>query len=306
MEVIECFARVSLPVDEDYQLMKQRIQKGKSQTRLCIVTGIHGDELEGQYVAYQLQKQLESIDFDGIVDIYPCMNPLGMDSIQRKVPMFDLDMNRIFPGDVQGSMVEYMAHCMIQDLLQADLVIDVHASNAYLEEIPQIRINEIFQDELLEIAQQINANLIWIHQDSTVLKSTLGYCLNQRKVKTLVLEMGIGSRLTYTYGNQIVQGLINVMSYLNMCKEIKQIQKPVIIKDSQVSFLNAKYPGLFITQEKVFTKVKKGQKIGEIVDPLSSIKRMDVYSEVNGILFTLRKYPLCNEGSLLARILEEV
>lgn len=45
--MIETFASLSLPVDEKYELKKNRIQKGTSKTRICIVTGIHGDELEG-------------------------------------------------------------------------------------------------------------------------------------------------------------------------------------------------------------------------------------------------------------------
>ena len=32
----------------------------------------------------------------GIVEIYPALNPLGVDSISRGIPMFDLDMNRDF------------------------------------------------------------------------------------------------------------------------------------------------------------------------------------------------------------------
>lgn len=302
--MIETFASLSLPVDEKYELKKNRIQKGTSKTRICIVTGIHGDELEGQYVVYSLQKALENLDFDGIVDIYPCMNPLGMDSIQRKVPMFDLDMNRVFPGDKQGSMVEYMAYKMIQELKDASLVIDIHASNAYLIEVPQIRINEIFEDFLLEPAKHLNVDFIWIHKDNTILKSTLGYCLNKRNVPSLVIEMGIGSRLTYSYGNQIVEGILNCMAYLKMIDKKPVLYPSKIGYDKEIRFLNAKHAGLFITDKKVNTKIHKGERIGQIVDPLQGIVLSDVISQWNGLLFTIRKYPICNEGSLLARVLE--
>ena len=82
-------------------IKKQRLigENQDTPTRLCIVSCIHGDELEGQYVCYRLQEKLKELKgkWNGIVDIYPCLNPLGVDSITRKVPMFDLDMNRIFP-----------------------------------------------------------------------------------------------------------------------------------------------------------------------------------------------------------------
>ena len=79
--------------------------------RVCIVTGTHGDELEGQYVCYELNRILQehSDCLKGIVEIYPALNPLGVDSISRGIPMFDLDMNRIFPGDENGAVAEHDA-----------------------------------------------------------------------------------------------------------------------------------------------------------------------------------------------------
>ena len=41
--------------------------------RACIVTGIHGDELEGQYAVFELARRLRENPqhLRGIVDIYP-------------------------------------------------------------------------------------------------------------------------------------------------------------------------------------------------------------------------------------------
>ncbi len=96
-----------LAIDERLTIFKNRIQPEKmtgNEKRICIVTGIHGDELEGQYVCYELNRILreQKERVKGIVDIYPAMNPLGVDSITRGVPGFDIDMNRIFPGSEEG------------------------------------------------------------------------------------------------------------------------------------------------------------------------------------------------------------
>lgn len=154
--------------------------------------------------------------WNGIVDIYPCLNPLGVDSITRKVPMFDLDMNRIFPGDAQGSMVEYVTKCIIDDIVGANLVIDIHASNIYLREIPQIRINERQKEKLLPMAKWLNMDYIWVHSASTVLESTFAYSLNEQWTPTLVVEMGVGMRLTPSYGDRLCDGIFNAMIHLGM------------------------------------------------------------------------------------------
>jgi predicted deacylase len=45
--------------------------------------------------------------------------------------------------------------------------------------------------------------------------------------------------------------------------------------------------------------------LGAIVSPFAGEQLSDVRSPVDGVLFTLREYPLVYEGSLMARIVEE-
>jgi len=304
--MIETIAQAMLPVDEKYEIKKNRIQKGKSQKRICIVTGTHGDELEGQYVCFQLQEILKQRDdLNGIVDIYPSLNPLGMDSMNRKVPFFDLDMNRVFPGDKEGSLVESVAYDIIQDLKGADLVVDIHASNVYLKEIPQIRINETQAKELIPLAKLMNVDYIWIHSASTVLESTLAYSLNVLHTPTLVVEMGVGLRITEKYGHQLIDGILNTMKELGLLENnVKPVKEPIISLDKNVHFLNAKYAGLFLPIMSHDHFVEEGSLIGKIVNPLSGEVLDSIYSPCQGLLFTLREYPLVNEGSLIGRILE--
>lgn len=300
-------SNIPLPIDEHYMIKKQRLSSGDSQTRLCIVSGIHGDELEGQYVCYKLQEKLGRLigSWNGIVDIYPCLNPLGVDSITRKVPMFDLDMNRIFPGDAQGSMVEYVTKCIIDDIVGANLVIDIHASNIYLREIPQIRINERQKEKLLPMAKWLNMDYIWVHSASTVLESTFAYSLNEQWTPTLVVEMGVGMRLTPSYGDRLCDGIFNAMIHLGMMEIQKlSIKKPIISTDGQVHFLNASCSGLFIPLAHHENLVHKNDLIGRIVNPLNGTVESEVLSPCDGLLFTLREYPIVNEGNLLGRLLE--
>ena len=208
--MIETVVSVGYPVDETLHIKKNRLtpEKGLSggEKRISIVTGTHGDELEGQYVCYELQRRIRETPecLNGIVDVYPALNPLGIDSITRGIPAFDLDMNRIFPGAENGSMPEYIAARIVDDLQGSDMVIDIHASNIFLKEIPQVRINTLSRDVLVPYAKKLNVDFIWVHAAATVLESTLAYSLNSIGTPTLVVEMGVGMRITKDYGNQLV------------------------------------------------------------------------------------------------------
>ena len=301
---------ISLPVDETFRIRKNRIENRSRTKRFSLVTGIHGDELEGQYVAFRINQILrENIDcVDGIVDIYPGMNPLGVDSVTRGIPAFDLDMNRIFPGRSDGDMNEYVASRLIDDIAGSDLVIDIHASNIFLTEIPQIRINEISADRLVPLARKANVDLIWVHGAATVLESTLAYALNDRNTPTLVAEVGVGMRITKEYGDQLTAGILSLLKELGIYSgECPEVREPVISSDSDdVIFLNAPSSGIFIQTAHHGAILEKGEEVGIIVNPLTGDVLSRMVSPERGWLFTIREYPVTDQGSLIARILKKL
>lgn len=301
---------ISLPVDETFRIRKNRIENRSRTKRFSLVTGIHGDELEGQYVAFRINQILrENIDcVDGIVDIYPGMNPLGVDSVTRGIPAFDLDMNRIFPGRSDGDMNEYVASRLIDDIAGSDLVIDIHASNIFLTEIPQIRINEISADRLVPLARKANVDLIWVHGAATVLESTLAYALNDRNTPTLVAEVGVGMRITKEYGDQLTTGILSLLKELGIYSgECPEVREPVISSDpDDVIFLNAPSSGIFIQTAHHGAILEKGEEVGIIVNPLTGDVLSRMVSPERGWLFTIREYPVTDQGSLIARILKKL
>ena len=310
--MIKTIAAVGLPVDEVLEIKRNRILPETpmdSMKRISIVTGIHGDELEGQYVCFELQRRIEQNKecLTGIVDIYPAMNPLGIDSITRGIPAFDLDMNRLLPGDIDGSMLEYVVARIMEDVAGSDCVLDIHASNIYLTEIPQIRINELHQDILVPMAEAANVDFIWIHGASTVLESTFAYSLNHIGTPVLVVEMGVGMRITRTYGDQMVDGIFHLMKKMGIWNgEVKSVRKPIISrKPEDVCYLNASVGGVFIPNVEHGAKLKKDEIIGQIVDPLCGKVLDEVRTPEDGMLFTIRDYPVVVEGSLMGRLLKK-
>lgn len=305
--MIETIATAALAVNENLNIQKRRIENGTSKKRLSLVTGTHGDELEGQYLAYMIGSYLdEHIDcLDGIVDIYPALNPMGIDSITRGVPMFDLDMNRVFPGSKDGTMIETLCSMIVGDISGSDVCVDVHSSNIFLKEIPQIRMSVPTAETLLPYAKMMNVDFIWIHDAATVLESTLAHTLNTRGTKTLVVEMGVGMRITKEYCKQLFDGIFNLLKELGMWSgETTPVRKPIVSEGREVGFVNSDAAGIFVPCVSFGETVEKGDHIGDVVDPLSSKIVEKVDAVCDGMIFTLREYPVVYGGSLLARILQ--
>lgn len=300
-------AGLGLAVHERLELHKNRITPlpGKDGgKRISVVTGIHGDELEGQYAAWLLNRRLmEHHEYlHATVDIYPAVNPLGINTIQRSIPLFDVDLNRIFPGENGGPAAEYFANEIINDVKGSDIAVDIHASNIFLREMPQVRISEETADALVPLARLLNVDFVWIYPAATVLQSTFACSMNSVGTRCLVVEMGVGMRLTPAYGEQLTEGILNLMRSEGMWDgETHCTHTPLISRD-EVAFVNAGAAGIFMAQAQHGSPVKKGQLLGIIADPLTGNINERVTAPEDGLLFTLREYPVVYPGSLLARI----
>ncbi len=306
--MIETVAAVDMLIDEVMKVKKNHLApdfpSGKEK-RLSIVSGIHGDEVAGQYICYEVIRRIKK-DFDklkGVVDVYPFINPMGLEAQVRNLPVFDVDMNTLFPGSAEGTVGEYTAALILQDIKGSDICVDIHSSSLYLKELPQVRVNSDIADDIIEYAARMNTDVIWVHPSSTVMEGSLAYSLNEIGVKSMVVESGVALKIDYNYANQIVDGLFSLMEYMGIwdgCAENTHMAK--IARDKDVAFINTESSGIFIPEVKHSGIVKKGDIIGKIVNVLTGSVEETITTPRSGIVFSLREYPVIEEGSLVARI----
>ena len=306
--MIQEVVSVDLPVHERLVIKKNRLEPenmtGKEK-RISIVTGTHGDELDGQYICYEIIKKIQMYPekLKGIVDIYPDVNPLGIDMGSRGIPMFDLDMNRVFPGDNNGAVAEYTAADLIDDIIGSDFCLDIHSSNIFLKEMPQLRMTEENKDKLLPYAKKLNADFIWIYSSKTVLDATLAYSLNNMGVPTLVAEMGVGHRINNEYCQQLIEGIFNLMTELEVWDDAPvNVRNSIVSTEGQVSFISAAGSGIFVSSINSMGTIGMGTHIGDIIEPITGKVIQRIESPTDGIIFSLREHPVVYKGALIARV----
>ena len=142
--MIESIISMELPAGGHLAIRRNRIcpeQETKQCRRISLVSGIHGDELEGQYICYETARRVKEHPeyLKGIVDIYPALNPLGIDMASRTVPRLEMDMNRMFPGDaLDDRFVEAcQMHCYIEYMADVLTVGDLEERVALVDKLMQ-------------------------------------------------------------------------------------------------------------------------------------------------------------------------
>jgi hypothetical protein len=146
--------------------------------------------------------------------------------------------------------------------------------------------------------------MVWIHPSTSVLNGSLAYSLNKIGVKTMVIESGVANSINQDYCNQIVDGLFALMEELGIWNgEGTETRKSRIVRDSDITYINSESSGIFIPVKRVYDTVKKGDELGRIVDVITGSVEEVVYATEDGMVCSIRNYPVIEEGSLIARII---
>jgi len=281
------------------------------------VAGLHGDELEGVYLCHRIIETLRQLKttrpqaFLGEIHVYPAVNPQALGSAKRLWPFFSMDMNRKMGEKNGDSLPAGFARSLVDDLqASSDIVVDFHASNLHLKELPQIRIIEEFDKKLIPLAALCNMDVVWVHSSAPVFESTLGYNLNRKKIPALVVETGICLRIHKEFCEQIFQGMIHLLrqtGILDLAGPQPEIKQPRLVHPKQVALIQANHAGLFVSNAPLGAYVQKGDLLGEVVDAIRGEVLETVTFPTDGLLFTLREQPVTHQGAPLARIaLQEI
>ena len=306
--MVETVVSSALPVDELLSIRKNRLepnhQSGREK-RICIVTGTHGDELEGQYVCYEVNRRIQSQmeNLKGIVDVYPCVAPMALEIRKRNAPGA-LDMNAMFPGSHHGHTIEYMAAEVIEDLKGSDFCIDIHSSDIFIRDLPQIRVPENAGKKVTELAQKSGIPVLWMNSNSSsVWEGSLAYSLRRKGIPNLVIESGIALKIDYEYCKKVIDGIFRMMKELKVFEgEVSPTKKTVTVKKNDVEVIHCNTSGIFIPKIQIGSFVRENQVLGCIVRPILGAELEEVKSSCDGMIFSLREYPAVCEGELLARI----
>lgn len=100
---------------------------------VLITGGIHSMEFPGIQTALELAREIEPEHIHGKILIIPIVNRSGFEN--RTVSTVHEDgknLNRVFPGDLEGSTAEKIAHFFVNEIYpQVDYKIDLHSGDVF-------------------------------------------------------------------------------------------------------------------------------------------------------------------------------
>ncbi len=304
MPELTSLIQIELPSGDQISITRRRFGRGPG-PRVAIVAGIRGDAPEGIRIAHQVASFLEQHEasLSGIVDIYPCVNPLAAELGRRRWPFFDVDLNRLFPGRADGHPPDRTAHALCVDVQGADRVIELRGARPYFSEATQAHVRER-DTAAAALAELANVAVVWSRRSGPAAPTTFAH----QFPGTIVLEGGSGNRLTESVGRDLRDGVLNLIATMKILPEAllpfhwAALQRPQRVTDAQVIRVRALQSGLFLPAAGLWAEVEVGGILGDVIETTTGARLEQITSPVAGRIMALREHPTVFSGIMVARV----
>ncbi|MGG1573529.1 succinylglutamate desuccinylase/aspartoacylase family protein [Fictibacillus sp. NRS-1165] len=234
---------------------------------------IHGDEYGGAASIIRLFQELDINKLKGTFVGVPVTNLPAFKARFRTSPLDGANLNRVFPGDANGTYSQRLAHTLLTTQKEsADVVIDLHSggNGAY---VPYYVIVDVdgteTGDKSLYLAKRMGADVIWRSHAESVVNGTGTSAAVNNGVPSVTIECG-GGNVTEEHEELFKMGITNAMRALGMLEGEPPLQDAYTVINGADFFFTGE-GGLFVPHCKVGGIVNKGDLLGQV---------MNLYGEV--------------------------
>ncbi len=174
---------------------------------LGVVGGTHGDEPLTVETVRVFLEEIEDLPLRGSVLAIACTNPYALQTLTRNTPVDMANLNRLFPGDPNGTFSEQLAHVIWEQIRICDALIDFHGSGN------DSTVDYVYMHGSLPLAKAFGCEIV---RDATAHAGSLSKIATDNNIPTLVSELGGGQQRNAHYLAKGVRGGMNVLKHLGM------------------------------------------------------------------------------------------
>ena len=307
----EKILRLPNPFGGDLELYKNTW--GKSGEPLSIVSGLQGDHLNGMFLNSHLTQFLDSIvegldphyTLTGQVQTFPVVNANAVQSGSRLWPLDGMNMDLAFPGNPDGETAEAIASTIWQHSKDSFWGIILQSAPPHYEDAPHIqtykpdgRVKKMYRDLQIETVRR--------QKESSIQKVNLFH--QWQDISSVILSAGSPRTINLQQCETLFQSILNFMKAEGILKDHRNKKsehktKTRIYQSDEEIVVRTRTAGMFLKEVKVGNHLKQGQIIGEVRDIYSGKRLEDITAPEDGLLITLRQYPIVYEKEPMAIIL---
>ena len=280
--------------------------KGKT---LALVAGVHGYEYPPILALYRLKKLVRPEGLSGTLVMVHVANLPGF---QKRIIYYNpydwKNLNRVFPGNPEGSQAERIAFVLVEEVVKkSDALIDLHCGDGNEALIPycywMLSGNKKLDGLSKQMVLAFGIKHIIIDESRTkdvTASKYLGNTAVLHSKPAITTESGYLGKTDEESIVRNIQGILGVMRLFRMIAgEPKMVKEPIWIDKYEVIYSDC--DGLFYPLTEMGYYVKEGEKVGYVTDYLGEICR-EYRAPFTGILLYILNTPPANKGEPLFEV----
>lgn len=250
----------------DVELVVHVIRGSKDGPKLAMFGGVHGDEPLGTEAVRRVLQQIDPDQMAGTIVAVPVANPYAFEAGKRMTPVDGLNLNRIMPGDSEGSLTEQLA-ARLAAILDDGIThfIDFH-SGGNLACVDYSYVHEAGA----EMSRAFGCQVLYDHE--SYVGSATDYAL-KRGIRSMVSELGGGQHDTGYFLDRSVSGTFNVLRAIGMLDGEVTAPREDQVVVTTLTVVRPRVGGLLqaeIGADRLGEILPAGTVLGRIVDPATS------------------------------------
>jgi uncharacterized protein len=303
---------INIPPGEDcgeLEIPVTIINGSKDGPVLALFAGVHGYEYPPIIAMMRLTKELDPKNISGKIIIVHVANVPSF--LKRTIyynPYDWKNLNRVFPGKVEGTNTERIAYQLTKEVIdQCDYLIDNHCGDGNEDLMHYLYCTKTGNKELDEkirgLAISYNFKVIVHDKGRPNDINQSKYVSNTAIVRgkpAMSIESGKLGQSPEEDINEIVRGTYNVLKHLKMIAGDPIMRFESVWVEEQI-ILRSEHTGLFFPLLSRGDHVQKGEKIAYITDYFGNVLQ-EIVSPFSGILLYIVATPPMSKGEPMAFI----
>lgn len=275
-------------------------QPGKT---VLITAGIHAEEYVGIQSALELSEMLKVQKIAGTVVIVKVVNRKAFEVRSGSESHEDgKNLNRVFPGDREGTWSERLAYAIEKELLSiADYYIDLHSGDSYEQLTPYVYYAGAAAKEVVEQSREMaqQADVPYMVGSNVAMGGCYNYAASLG-IPSILLERGQMGGWTKEESHSTRRDVRNILCHLGIYQGEKDYRNyyPLEVKD--LCYQAANEQGLWYPCKKPGDMIQQGDILGVIKDYEGKILEVCKAEYGGVILYQTGSLQVQESGSVIA------
>ena len=275
-------------------------QPGKT---VLITAGIHAEEYVGIQSALELSEMLKVQKIAGTVVIVKVVNRKAIEVRSGSESHEDgKNLNRVFPGDREGTWSERLAYAIEKELLSiADYYIDLHSGDSYEQLTPYVYYAGAAAKEVVEQSREMaqQADVPYMVGSNVAMGGCYNYAASLG-IPSILLERGQMGGWTKEESHSTRRDVRNILCHLGIYQGEKDYRNyyPLEVKD--LCYQAANEQGLWYPCKKPGDMIQQGDILGVIKDYEGKILEVCKAEYGGVILYQTGSLQVQESGSVIA------